>query len=66
MMNAELEGLICSGGRRGKQFTYALLDERAPTRQNAYRARKLWWSFPRRYFLSRGPATVQDLPSGLG
>src|SRR6185436_10236792 len=25
MMYAELEGLICSGGRRGKQFTYALL-----------------------------------------
>ncbi len=25
---AELDGLICSGPRRGKQFTYALLDER--------------------------------------
>ena len=30
MMHAELEGVICSGPRRGKQFTYALLDERAP------------------------------------
>ena len=29
MMHAELEGVICSGPRRGKQFTYALLDERA-------------------------------------
>ncbi len=29
-MNAELEGVICSGPRSGKQFTYALLAERAP------------------------------------
>jgi len=30
LMKAELEQLICSGARQGKQFTYALLDERAP------------------------------------
>ena len=30
LMNAELDGLICSGPRRGNQFTYALLEERAP------------------------------------
>ena len=30
VMHAELDGLICSGARRGKQFTYALLEERAP------------------------------------
>ena len=30
MMHAELEGVVCSGAWRGKQFTYALLDERAP------------------------------------
>jgi len=29
-MQAELEGIICSGPRDGKQFTYALLDERVP------------------------------------
>ena len=29
MMSAELDGLICSGARRGKQFTDALVDERA-------------------------------------
>ena len=28
MMHAELEGVICSGPRRGKQVTYALLEER--------------------------------------
>ncbi len=27
MMKAELDGIICSGARRGKQFTYSLLDE---------------------------------------
>src|SRR5688500_5898314 len=30
MMRAELDGVICSGPRRGKQFTYALLEERVP------------------------------------
>src|SRR4051794_30567103 len=29
-MHAEAEGVICSGPRRGKQFTYALVAERAP------------------------------------
>ena len=29
-MNAELEGVICSGPMRGAQQTYALLDERVP------------------------------------
>ena len=30
VMNAELEGVICSGPVRGAQQTYALLDERVP------------------------------------
>src|SRR5688572_30966287 len=30
MMHAELDAVVCSGPRRGKQFTYALLDERVP------------------------------------
>lgn len=30
LMRAELDGLICSGPRSGRQFTYALLEERAP------------------------------------
>jgi hypothetical protein len=33
MMHAELEGLVCSGPMRGKQFTYALFDERVPPRR---------------------------------
>jgi hypothetical protein len=31
VMNAELEGVICSGPMRGTQQTYALLDERVPS-----------------------------------
>lgn len=59
MMYAELEGLICSGPRQGKQFTYALLEERVPpaakmTRDEAIAALAL------RYFTSRGPASLQD------
>src|SRR5260370_32433298 len=30
LIRSELDGVICSGARKGKQFTYALLDERAP------------------------------------
>ena len=30
IMHAELNGVICSGGMRGKQHTYALLESRAP------------------------------------
>ena len=65
MMNAELEGLICSGGRRGKQFTYALLDERAPHARTLSRQEALV-ELSRRYFLSRGPATVQDFAKWSG
>lgn len=68
MVDAELEAVICSGPRRGKQFTYALLDERAPIAK----ARKLsreeaLAELARRYFSSHGPATVQDFAwwSGL-
>ena len=35
MMHAELEGVITSGPRRAKQFTYALLDERVRKGQAA-------------------------------
>ena len=66
VMQAELEGVICSGPRRGKQFTYALLEERvppmpAPTRDEALR------ELSRRYFMTRGPATPRDFAwwSGL-
>src|SRR6266487_145758 len=59
LMHAELDGIICSGARRGKQFTYALLDERAPQARTLDRNEALA-EFARRYFTSRGPATLQD------
>jgi hypothetical protein len=57
-MYAELEGVICSGHRRGKQFTYALLAERAP-RPVLSRDEALA-ELTRRYFTSHGPATIRD------
>ena len=51
--------MICSGGRRGKQFTYALLEERAPNARTLARDEALA-ELTRRYFISHGPATVQD------
>ena len=56
---AELDEVICSGPRVGKQFTYALLDERAPKVRNLTRDQALA-ELARRYFRSRGPATLQD------
>ena len=66
LMSAELDGLICSGARRGKQFTYALLEERAPTVKAWTRAEALA-ELTRRYFATRGPATLHDFTwwSGL-
>lgn len=59
LMHAELEGVICSGGRRGKQFTYALLAERAPHSRPLSRDAALA-ELVTRYFRSHGPATIQD------
>jgi hypothetical protein len=65
-MNAELEGAICSGARRDKQFTYALLAERAPQAPTRDREDALA-ELTRRYFTSHGPATLRDFSwwSGL-
>ncbi len=66
MMSAELDGLVCSGPRRGKQFTYALLEERvAPAR--ALDRDEALAELARRYVTSHGPATHSDFAvwSGL-
>jgi len=59
LMRAELEGIVCSGARRGKQSTYALLDERAPPAAPLGRDEALL-DLAGRYFATRGPATLQD------
>jgi len=63
LIDAELEGLICSGPRKG---SYALLDERAPVARRLSREEALA-ELIRRYFSGHGPATLSDLAwwSGL-
>src|SRR5438046_754748 len=51
IMRAELDGIICSGARRGKQFTYALLAERAPQARSLDRDEALA-ELTMRYFTS--------------
>jgi hypothetical protein len=65
LMAAELDGLICSGVRCGKQFTYGLLDERVPQAEFMERDAALA-ELARRYFVSRGPATVHDFAKWSG
>lgn len=59
LMWAELEAVICSGPRRGKQFTYALLEERAPNARTLEREEALA-ELTKRYFTSHGPAQISD------
>jgi hypothetical protein len=58
-MRAELDAVICSGPRRGKQLTYALLEERVPPARAIDRDAALA-DLARRYFTSHGPATLKD------
>jgi hypothetical protein len=66
IIHAELEAVICSGALRGKQFTYALLDDRVPAARALPREEALA-ELTRRYFTSHGPAQLQDFTwwSGL-
>jgi hypothetical protein len=59
MARAELDEIICSGARRGKQHTYALLEERAPQSKTLEREEALA-ELTKRYFTSHGPATLAD------
>jgi hypothetical protein len=66
MLRAELDALVCSGPRRGKQSTYALLEERVPPTTPLGRDEALA-TLATRYFSSHGPATIRDFAwwSGL-
>lgn len=59
MMRAELDAVITSGPRRGKQSTYALLDERAGVGPTMARDEALA-ELAGRYFASHGPALPRD------
>ncbi|HEX8922520.1 MAG TPA: winged helix DNA-binding domain-containing protein, partial [Pyrinomonadaceae bacterium] len=54
-----LDGLTCYAARRGKQFTFALLEEWVAEARTLERDEALA-ELARRYFTSRGPATLQD------
>ncbi len=66
IMQAELEGLICSGPMQGRQHTYALADERIRKSRALTRDQSLA-ELARRYFRSHGPAQLGDFSwwSGL-
>jgi hypothetical protein len=66
LMKAELDGLICSGPREGTRFTYALLEERAGSAPDMTKDEALA-ELAKRYFSTRGPATLKDFSwwSGL-
>jgi hypothetical protein len=58
---AELEGILCSGEMRAKRVTWALLDERVPAQARGPADREAaLGELARRYFSSRGPATLAD------
>jgi hypothetical protein len=59
LLHAELQAVVCSGTPRGRQQTYALVDERAPRSAHPDRDEALA-ILATRYFQSHGPATVRD------
>jgi hypothetical protein len=66
LMDAELDGLICSGSKDGRQFTYTLLEQCMHMAQRFDRGEAIA-ELTKRYFRSRGPATMHDFTiwSGL-
>lgn len=66
VMHEELDGILCSGPRRGRQSTYALLAQRAPSARALPRDEALP-TLLRRYLAGHAPATVHDFAwwSGL-
>jgi len=63
--HAELDRVICSGAKMGNQFTYALFDERASAKTMGHDESLA--ELTKRFFTSRGPATIYDFAwwSGL-
>jgi hypothetical protein len=57
---AELEGVICSGASRGKAATFALLETRAARPPTPWPRDRALAELARRFFRSRGPATLGD------
>jgi Winged helix DNA-binding domain len=66
LMRAELDMIVTSGPLEGKQHTYAAFDARVPAAREISRDQALG-RLAKRYFGSRGPATIKDFSwwSGL-
>lgn len=66
LLQAEMEGVICSGRQKRGKPTYAILGEWVPRDKRITRDEALK-ELARRYFTSRGPATLRDFTwwSGL-
>ena len=66
MFRAETDLVVCNGIKRNKQFTYALFEEKVPSAKKFTKEEALA-NLAQRYFLSHGPATLQDFAwwSGL-
>jgi hypothetical protein len=66
LAEAELTGLICSGVPKGNKITYALLEERVKTYNTLTKDQSLV-KLAGTYFMSRGPASLEDFAwwSGL-
>lgn len=65
LIHAELHALVCSGARKGNQFTYALLDRRAPDARTLGPADAVA-ELAERYFQTRGPASLHDFAKWSG
>jgi len=66
MLEAELDGIVCSGSINGLKQTYALLEERI-AKPKAITQEEALAKLAQKYFESRYPATLQDFTwwSGL-
>lgn len=60
MMNAELDGLVCNGRMKGKQITYALLEERVSKPKSKLTKEEGLAKLALKYFISHGPASLLD------
>jgi hypothetical protein len=59
LMEAELDGIMCSGEIKGKKQTYAMLSERVPNKK-VFSKEEALAELAGRYFSSHGPATLKD------
>ncbi|SFM66950.1 Winged helix DNA-binding domain-containing protein [Chitinophaga sp. YR627] len=65
LIQAEQDMIICNGGKRDKQITYALFEERVPPAPGKNRQEALA-TLALRYFNSHGPATLKDFTGWSG